>query len=442
MLEPAEPAALTAGGSIESPAAVHTSGAPNRTAGSHIAPASPEDSLKAAEARYNAARVAVGVAALRQRHGAHEQSLQAALRERAEAKRALDTLHRDPHPSATGDSHELAAVEDVDDAAAQDRCSSCGQYQGNDHRCPTPAGLPDAAYGDLKGDARVHAMVADLEQSVKSIMESGQLTRWLNAMASNGLQRWSPNNRLLAAMQMLQRGKDLDNLHMMGFRQWEAQGRKVSKGAKAVWILAPITRKVVDEADDGTEVERHRVVGFKSIPVFDISDTHGDPLPPSPAGHQTGTVAPGTLEGLRDRVGTAGYSYEETEIPGFNRAAGTGTYGYTEPATKRIVVDARQTPTEKASTLAHELAHVHCGHVDNLSEYRQHRGRMETEAEMTAYLVNRSRGMAASDAASFSPGYIAGWSKGDPKVMHAAMDTAVRAYNKIMEGSWPEGSQQ
>ena len=67
---------------------------------------------------------------------------------------------------------------------------------------------------------------------------------------------------------------------------------------------------------------------------------------------------------------------------------------------------------------------------------------METEAEMTAYLVNRSRGMAASDAASFSPGYIAGWSKGDPKVMHAAMDTAVRAYNKIMEGSWPEGSQQ
>ena len=133
-------------------------------------------------------------------------------------------------------------------------------------------------------------------------------------------------------------------------------------------------------------------------------------------------------------------TYEESEIPGFNPKAGTGTFGFTDPAGKRIVVDPRQSAAEHASTLAHELAHVHCGHVSDLQEYSRHRGRMETEAEMTAYLVNRSRGMAAKDADSFSPGYIAGWSQGDPKVMHSAMDTAVRAYNKIMEGTWPEGS--
>jgi hypothetical protein len=54
-------------------------------------------------------------------------------------------------------------------------------------------------------------MVADLESSVKAIVESGQLHRWLNAMASNGLSRWSANNRLLAAVQMLQRGESLDD---------------------------------------------------------------------------------------------------------------------------------------------------------------------------------------------------------------------------------------
>jgi len=279
-------------------------------------------------------------------------------------------------------------------------------------------------------------MVSDLESSVKAIVESGQLHRWLNAMASNGLSRWSANNRILAAVQMLQRGESLDDLHMMGFRQWEKWNRKVSKGAKAVWILAPITRKIVDDDD---ESETHRVVGFKGVPVFNVSDTHGDPLPSSPARPAPGKASPGTLDGLRDRVGQAGYSYEETEIPGCRPETGEGTLGYTDPKSKRIVVDSRLNEAQKASTIAHELGHVHCGHVDqDYSEYQRHRGQMETEAEMTAYLVNRSRGMTRDQVDAFSPGYIAGWSRGNPIVMHKAVDKATRAFNKITEGPWPD----
>jgi hypothetical protein len=62
---------------------------------------------------------------------------------------------------------------------------------------------------------------------------------------------------------------------------------------------------------------------------------------------------------------------------------------------------------------------------------------METEAEMTAYMVNRARGMSRDQVDSFSPGYIAGWSRGDTRVIGAAMDRATKAFNKIMDGPWP-----
>lgn len=396
----------------------------------------PPTRLEAAEERYKQASVAAGLAILKRRRGETD-DVEIAMRDRAIAKAELATLRAESVESPLGS--DRSGEEARGQGPEQERCDLCGQYRDPGHQCPIPEGMPTTSYGDLKGDQRVTAMLADLEGSVRAIVESGQLRRWLDAMSSNGLQRWSANNRMLAALQMAQRGNDLSNLHMMGFRQWEKLGRKVNKGAKAVWILGPITRKVIDEDENGREVERHRVVGFKPIAVFDVSDTNGQPLPQM-SSRQTGEVTAGTLEGLKDRVATAGYTYEESEIPGFTPKAGTGTFGFTDPAGKRIVVDPRQSAAEHASTLAHELAHVHCGHVSDLQEYSRHRGRMETEAEMTAYLVNRSRGMAAKDADSFSPGYIAGWSQGDPKVMHSAMDTAVRAYNKIMEGTWPEGS--
>ena len=419
------------------------------SAHTHRDPAVAPARLGAAEARYKAALVAAGVLTLKRSRG-EACDLQSALKERSEAKAELEAAqaeiaHQRSSPAAANPSSSSCSsvsAEGEPETSSRpraDRCPDCGQFRSPDHQCPSPAGLPAGDYSGLKGDDRVKAMVADLESSVKAIIESGQLHRWLNAMASNGLSRWSANNRLLAAVQMLQRGESLEDLHMMGFRQWEKWNRNVSKGAKAVWILAPITRKVVDEDDDGTNTEKHRVVGFKGVPVFNVSDTHGDPLPASPTRPAPGKASPGTLQGLRDRVGEAGYSYEETEIPGCRPETGEGTLGYTDPQSKRIVVDARLNDAQKASTIAHELGHVHCGHVDqDYSEYQRHRGQMETEAEMTAYLVNRSRGMTRDQVDAFSPGYIAGWSRGNPAVMHKAVDKATRAFNKITEGTWPE----
>lgn len=355
------------------------------------------------------------------------------------ALRRQRELRAQDAPAAAAGQEASPATDDPSTGAA--RCEHCGQYADDEHRCPAPAGLPSGDYAGLKGDERTKAMLADLEESVAAVMESGQLTRWLDAMSSNGLRKWSANNKLLAIVQMVQRGatpEQLSRLHMMGFRQWEKHDRKVTKGSKAIWILAPMTRKIRETDDNGNETEKSIVTGFRGVPVFDISDTDGKPLPEPPIRPAAGEVTPGTIEGLRDRVGQAGYSYEETEIPDCRPDTGEGTLGYTDPKTKRIVVDSRLSPAQKASTIAHELGHVHCGHVDgDYDEYRRHRGRYETEAESVAYLVSRSRGASRAQSDAFSPGYIASWSRGDKKVMHGAMENATKAFNKIMDGPWP-----
>lgn len=369
------------------------------------------------------------------------------LRRRRQAAQGIHPVDRLASATPSGDvdaepapaASELASDTGVDSEGA--RCDYCGQFAADNHRCPTPAGLPAGDYAGMSKDDRVKAMLGDLEDAVAAVVESGQLQLWLDSMASNGMNRWSANNRLLAMVQMWQRDKsmeDFSKLHMMGFRQWEKHDRKVSKGAKAVWILAPITRTIREEDDDGNETTRKRVVGFKAVPVFDVSDTTGEPLPGAPVAAAPGEATPGTLEGLRNRVAATGYEYEEIEIADCVPERGEGTLGYTSPATKKVVVDSRLSSAQKASTIAHELGHIHCGHVDgDYEDYRRHRGRYETEAETVAYLVNRSRGMDKGQVNAFSPGYIAGWSNGDPKVMHAAIDKATKAYNKIIDGDWP-----
>lgn len=64
-----------------------------------------------------------------------------------------------------------------------------------------------------------------------------------------------------------------------GFKQWQEVGRYVKKGAKAFYILGPLTKivKVLDE-ETGEEKEKVVIYGFRSIPVFAYEDTDGKEL--------------------------------------------------------------------------------------------------------------------------------------------------------------------
>lgn len=83
--------------------------------------------------------------------------------------------------------------------------------------------------------------------------------------------RWSWHNQLITALS--------GTADARGMKQWNSVGRKVTKGSHAIWILAPCTKRLREKKENGEERARTVIYGFKSIPVFALESTEGNPLP-------------------------------------------------------------------------------------------------------------------------------------------------------------------
>lgn len=131
--------------------------------------------------------------------------------------------------------------------------------------------------GRHAGERKDH--VREIADRLVAMAESGDLK---GAIANTILARrasdaaapcdtWSFGNRLLAALAGTEDAR--------GYRQWEAAGRHVRKGAKAFYILAPrmVTRTETDEKT-GEETKVQVVGGFLAVPVFRFEDTEGEDL--------------------------------------------------------------------------------------------------------------------------------------------------------------------
>ena len=91
------------------------------------------------------------------------------------------------------------------------------------------------------------------------------------AEGTGPMEYWSLPNQLLCIL--------AGSTDCRGIRQWNQAGRRVKKGAKAVRILAPRTRKIREaDPETGEESERVLTVGFVGVPVFRYQDTEGAPL--------------------------------------------------------------------------------------------------------------------------------------------------------------------
>ncbi|MBO8180952.1 MAG: M48 family peptidase [Archaeoglobus sp.] len=125
---------------------------------------------------------------------------------------------------------------------------------------------------------------------------------------------WSFFNRLIMLMN--------ETKDARGFRQWQKVGRKVKKGAKAFYILAPVRKKVpvkvrrvekaVVEGEEVTmEIEEtvmvEKLVSFKPIPVFRYEDTEGEPLPEENFSVEIPCEFKGIIEELNLKVETTAF---------------------------------------------------------------------------------------------------------------------------------------
>ncbi len=250
----------------------------------------------------------------------------------------------------------------------------------------------------LTATDRVHALIEEVKEGVARVQGSEDWKRWLD-MCSR-FWRYSFCNQMLIAIQQP------TATQVAGFNTWKNLGRWVRKGETGIRILAPLVAKVEDPA---TGTKEPRVVGFKSVCVFDAAQTDGESLPE--VYHPLKGQGPaGVFMEVKQFAESKGYTVAFGKVP-------PPAYGFVNDK-KQIVLKEGEDMAHSLKTLCHELSHGLLGHVGNgdLSAAEK-----ELEAETAAWVICRNLGLETKEA-SFS--YLATWAPG--KERDAALERAAR----------------
>ena len=249
-----------------------------------------------------------------------------------------------------------------------------------------------------------------LAEAVERMADSETFAAWLRARAT--FHDYSFGNICLIVTQRP------DATQVAGYKGWQKLGRQVRKGERGIRILAPCRIKAAD--DDGGDA--FRVVGFRSVAVFDVAQTDGEPLPELEYRPLAGD-APTELVELLDKVAANAGLRVEYRTPEV-----AGAHGFLRRSESLIVVDPDQAPAMRAKVLAHELGHYFDPVLASDPQlYGGHRGDCEAVAEAVAYVVAAHFGLDAGPAAV---GYVASWTDGNAdrvRDLAERIDTAAAA---------------
>jgi len=238
---------------------------------------------------------------------------------------------------------------------------------------------------------------------------SKQLDAFLAAMSR--FHGYSINNLMLILSQKP------NATRVAGFRTWQSMGRQVKKGEKGIAIMAPMLvrqNRHTKEADGDEDPER--ILRFRVVHVFDVSQTEGDDLP-EPV-RASGDPAE-YLDRLETFVIERGITLEYADDLG--RAEGTSSGG-------AIRIRRSLPPAQRFSVLVHEMAHEILHHGEGVE--RPDKTVRETEAEAVAHVVGGAIGL---DIGSASSDYIRMY-RGDSATLASSLDRIQRAACAIIEG--------
>lgn len=265
--------------------------------------------------------------------------------------------------------------------------------------------------------------LARLREGVESLRSSGGWQSWLDF--ASRMPNYSMNNQLLILVQRP------DASMVASYGTWKSMGRQVRKGETGLRILAPNTRRNAPQDPDvtvaGEDAQPDRsntparyVTGYRTVSVFDVSQTDGPPLPePERAVLLHGQAPEGLWESLAQQVFDAGFVL--SRVP--DAAAIAGANGVTDFGARTVKVRSDVSDAQAAKTLAHELGHVllHDPDVDPTWQ-APCRGAKEVEAESVAYVVTGHCGM---DSSSYTFAYVASWAD------HAASDVLAGTAQRV-----------
>jgi len=276
----------------------------------------------------------------------------------------------------------------------------------------------------------------ELVENVEAAKASDQFQQWLDVQSR--FHDYSHRNTLLIARQCP------DATKVAGYRTWQEEfDRQVTEGEQAIWIWAPIIARQCPDCGnspnyhENTDCEYDETppeewskgaVSFRPVPVFDISQTEGEPLPEleTAARGDAAALFP-TVTGAADTLGV------QVSVVGADEWEHGRAKGVCQPADDEtdefdasVEIKSRESPAAKAAVLIHEYAHalLHSGVTDN-----PEREKREVEAESVAYIVGRYFGLDMSGSAL----YLAAWQSDGPETILERLGRISRTATKVIE---------
>jgi antirestriction protein ArdC len=194
-----------------------------------------------------------------------------------------------------------------------------------------------------------------------------------------------------------------------GYRAWQKMNRYVRKGEKGIAILAPCLFK-----DKQDETRTH--IFFKTVYVFDVAQTEGEPLPE--INWRTTERSAELQKSLSALVEANGWKVTYTDD--LEGAEGMCRYG------SKTISILNGTGT---STLIHEIGHM----LLHENQREMPRDDKETEAESVSFVVCTHFGFETR-----APAYLAGWS--EPKQIKEHAERIIKTAHFIIEAIQPSST--
>lgn len=269
-----------------------------------------------------------------------------------------------------------------------------------------------------------------LEQGIRDVFESERFRDYLSVMSR--FHTYSARNVLLIHMQRS------NATHVASAKRWKEQfERFINKGEKAIYIMAPIPivktverqkldpdtkAPVLDENGQViTEKREVQVPRFRPVPVFDVSQTNGKPLPQL-AQNLTGDVEQyeAFMEALR----------RTAPVPMELKPMAANMDGYFSLDSQRIAIREGMSEVQTVCAAVHEITHSILHNQKGAREDKAVRAAQELEAESVSYVVCQYFGI-ETGANSF--GYLASWSKDkELSELRACLTTINKTANQLI----------
>ena len=267
-------------------------------------------------------------------------------------------------------------------------------------------------------DDRILEAHGRIDSAVRSIHDSTDWEKWLQV--SSKFHNYSFSNALLIMVQ-----RPYATL-IAGAGRWHTMKRWVSKGEKAIWIFAPmlVGWSAEEIAENPERIGTKKFLGFKTVPVFDVSQTEGQPLPERPV-HVTLLDGEGPEDGLamiQKMIEANGFAFRIAPL-------GEGANGLTDFTQKQVTITTGLSGAQAFKTGVHEIAHMLLHGPDGDRPERACRTDAEVEAESVAYIVCDHFGL---QTGRYSFGYVAGWAARDSDAVLRAGQNITSTAKKIL----------